>query len=510
MEPKITRCAIYTRKSTEHNLDLKFNSLEAQREACEAYIKSQAHEGWELIPTRFDDGGLSGGTLDRPALQRLLGAIRARQIDTVAIYKVDRLTRSLTDFAKLVEIFDKYGTSFVSITQSFNTTNSMGRLTLNVLLSFAQFEREVIGERVRDKFDASKRKGIWMGGTVPMGYVNRDKKLIVDAEEAESVRLIFNKYLELGSVGAVLQELDRIGLKTKQRRLSGGRIVGGARFGKGGLNHLLKNRCYVGEIEHRNEFHAACHEPIVAREVFEAVQVKLAENTIEKKLKFKRGRFLLAGLIFDNAGNRMGPSHTVKQGARYRYYVSRALLHWRKNEAGKVSRVSAPAIEKLVEDYLLNRFADGLQTNGPALIQTHLRRVVVTAGAISLEVALVNGAARVDPHDIETVTLPRLVSPVRHGKSPRPAIDAPSRRSRDLALTAIGKARVWIEEIVAGGTFSEIAKREGKTERQIRLLTPLAFAAPKLVETLIAGAGDMGTISHFARKVPLRWPKSTN
>jgi len=214
-ERKVFRCATYTRKSTEHNLDLEFNSLDAQREACEAYIKSQAHEGWRLIPNRYDDGAFSGASLDRPALQVLLTDVRAGKINTILVYKVDRLTRSLADFAKLVELFDQYGVSFVSITQSFNTTSSMGRLTLNVLLSFAQFEREVIGERVRDKIAASKRKGIWVGGPVPLGYRCIDKKLVVLPQEAETVRAIFTQYLELGSMGALIEDLDRRGIKTK-------------------------------------------------------------------------------------------------------------------------------------------------------------------------------------------------------------------------------------------------------------------------------------------------------
>src|SRR5215217_4029648 len=220
------RCAVYTRKSTEHNLDLDFNSLDAQREACEAYIKSQAHEGWRLIPARYDDGGLSGASLDRLALQALLADIGAGRIDIVVVYKVDRLTRSLADFAKLVELFDAHAVSFVSITQSFNTTSSMGRLTLNVLLSFAQFEREVIGERVRDKIAASKRKGLWLGGNAPLGYANEGKKLVVVPQEAETVRGIFRRYLEFGSIGALAQDLECQGIRTKQRQLADGRLAG--------------------------------------------------------------------------------------------------------------------------------------------------------------------------------------------------------------------------------------------------------------------------------------------
>src|SRR5947208_10121504 len=235
---KLARCAIYTRKSTEYNLELAFNSLDAQREACEAYIKSQAHEGWRLIPTHYDDGAFSGASLDRPALQELLAEVRFGKVDIIVVYKVDRLTRSLADFAKLVELFDRHSVSFVSVTQSFNTTSSMGRLTLNVLLSFAQFEREVIGERVRDKIAAFKRKGIWVGGSVPMGYASVNKKLVVVPDEAETVRLIFRRYFELGSIRALAEDLDRQGIRSKPRRLSDGRIIGGCCFGVGALAYL--------------------------------------------------------------------------------------------------------------------------------------------------------------------------------------------------------------------------------------------------------------------------------
>src|SRR5262245_16812641 len=262
-ERKSFRCAVYTRKSTEHNLDLEFNSLDAQREACEAYIKSQAHEGWRLLADRYDDGGLSGASLERPALQALLADIQANRIDVVVVYKVDRLTRSLADFAKLVELFDRHAVSFVSITQSFNTTSSMGRLTLNVLLSFAQFEREVIGERVRDKIAASKRKGIWVGGPVPLGYRVVEKKVVAIPEEAVAVRTIFTRYLELGSIGALTTDLDRRGVRTKTTRLVGGRVRGGIRFGTGALAHLLKYRFYIVDVAYRCSFHAGVRQGII-------------------------------------------------------------------------------------------------------------------------------------------------------------------------------------------------------------------------------------------------------
>src|SRR6266446_7831493 len=339
---KASRCAIYTRKSTEHNLDLEFNSLDAQREACEAYIKSQAHEGWRLIRARYDDGGLSGASLDRPALQELLDDVRARKVDIIVVYKVDRLTRSLADFAKLVELFDQHSVSFVSITQSFNTTTSMGRLTLNVLLSFAQFEREVIGERVRDKIAASKRKGIWVGGPIPLGYASVGKKLVIVPEEAETVRAMFRLYLECGSVGALAEELGRRNIASKVRTFASGRSMGGGRYSVGALAHFLKNHFYVGDVAYRGEIHAGEHEPILDRATFDAVQSRLAECALERHVHVADSPAILRGRIFDDRGNRMTPSHSSKAGVRYRYYVSHALLQRRKDEAGGVARSRRP------------------------------------------------------------------------------------------------------------------------------------------------------------------------
>src|SRR5438876_5501503 len=277
-DPSRKRCAIYTRKSSEEGLEQEFNSLQAQSEACEAYIRSQRHEGWVLTRTRYDDGGFSGGKMERPALQRLLADIRAGRIDIVVVYKVDRLTRSLADFARLVEIFDAQGASFVSVTQQFNTTSSMGRLTLNVLLSFAQFEREVTGERIRDKIAASKRKGIWMGGPVPLGYDVKDRLLIINPEDAERVRLIFRLYLEHKSVRSVKEELDKREIKSKVKNTKSARISGGRSYSRGALYTLLKNRLYRGEISHRGTTYQGQHEAIVPTELWEPVQALIAAN----------------------------------------------------------------------------------------------------------------------------------------------------------------------------------------------------------------------------------------
>ena len=322
VKARALRCAIYTRVSTEQGLEQDFNSLDAQREACGAYIRSQAHEGWVLVPTPYDDGGYSGGNLDRPALKNLLEAVAAQRVDVIVVYKVDRPTRSLTDFAKLVEAFDAAGTSFISITQSFNTTTSMGRLTLNMLLSFAQFEREVTGERIRDKIAASKKKGIWVGGVVPLGYRAVERKLVIDQAEAETVRFLFHRYLGLGSLGPLIDELRQKGIMSRVRPLATGRVVGGVPFTKGPLAYLLKNRMYLGEINHGPNSYPGEHPAIIARDVFDAVQSKLEGRAAASGYRRSPSDALLTGKLFDHLGRAMTPSHAVKAGVRYRYYIS--------------------------------------------------------------------------------------------------------------------------------------------------------------------------------------------
>src|SRR5580692_9257918 len=317
------RCAIYTRKSSEEGLEQEFNSLAAQREACEAYIRSQQHEGWLLATNRYDDGGFSGGNLERPAAQRLLTDIRAGRIDIVVVYKVDRLTRSLADFARLIELFDAQGVSFVSVTQQFNTTSSMGRLTLNVLLSFAQFEREVTGERIRDKIAASKQKGMWMGGWVPIGYDRKDRTLTINETEAVTVRTISDLFLKLKNVQRVQAELVRLNLTTKPYETPRGRAVGGLSFARGHIYKILSNPLYIGEIEHRGIRYPGQHPPLIDRKKWDAVQAQLAANHHENRTRTNaKSKSLLAGLIYDDAGNRLVSSHATKNGKRYRYYVT--------------------------------------------------------------------------------------------------------------------------------------------------------------------------------------------
>jgi site-specific DNA recombinase len=342
------RCAIYTRKSSEKGLQQEFNSLQAQREACEAFIDSQRHEGWICLRASYDDGGFSGATMDRPALQRLLADITAGRVDTVVVYKIDRLTRSLADFAKIVEILDARGASFVSVTQQFNTTTSMGRLTLNVLLSFAQFEREVIGERIRDKIAASKKKGMWMGGVPPFGYGVQDHKLVMIDSEADAVRLIFRLYAELGSVRLLKAELEARGIRSKSWTSASGRLVGGKPFSRGALYQMLQNRTYLGKIVHKGQFHRGEHTPIIDQPLWDAVQEQLAGNTARRQCgRRTRQPSLLAGMMFDGDGNRMTPSH-AKNGAHYRYYVSGSLFTKDRTETSAGLRIPAVEIEQLV------------------------------------------------------------------------------------------------------------------------------------------------------------------
>jgi site-specific DNA recombinase len=356
---KKSRCAIYTRKSSDEGLEQAFNSLDAQREACAAFIQSQKHEGWTVLPTLYDDGGVSGGTLERSALKRLLADIEAGQVDVIVVYKVDRLTRALSDFAKLVEVFERRGVSFVSITQQFNTTTSMGRLTLNVLLSFAQFEREVIGERVRDKIAASKKKGMWMGGMPPLGYDVKDRKLVVNDNEARTVVDIYRHYLALKSVHALMDELAGARIRSKRRVRPDGTGYGGQKLSRGALYLMLQNRIYRGEVTHKGKSYPGEHPAIIEQPLWDKVQAVLTKNRIEQTGGARtKHPSLLTGLVFDETGERLTPSYSVKKGTRYRYYVSTALLTGVGRHRSSGRRIPAGNLEGLVIDRLRSFFAD--------------------------------------------------------------------------------------------------------------------------------------------------------
>ena len=395
-DTKVLRCAIYTRKSTDHGLEQEFNSLDAQREACEAYIKSQAFQGWKALPQQYNDPAYSGGNLDRPALKKLLADIEAGKVDVVVVYKIDRLTRSLADFAKLVEAFDAKSVSFVAVTQQFNTTTSMGRLTLNVLLSFAQFERELSAERVRDKVAASRRKGKWTGGTVPLGYDAKDKKLVINKSEAETVRTIFRLYLELGSFSKLVAELDRRKIVTKRRNTKVAKYQGGIPFTYGPLAYFLKNRIYIGETHHGGKWFKGEHEAILDRPTFDRVQELLKSNTVKRKVKFSESGALLQGKLFDDKGNRMGPSFSSKNGVRYRFYVSTA-LRGRTHKAGSVTRISAPEIEGLVEAAL----SEKLQAPRDEMLE-QVETITVSNGRIRLALKQSKGKTRLDRDSVDS------------------------------------------------------------------------------------------------------------
>jgi len=492
------RCAIYTRKSSEEGLEQSFNSLDAQREACEAYIASQKGEGWKALATRYDDGGYSGGNTNRPGLQRLLGDIAAGRVEVVVVYKVDRLSRALADFAKMVELFDAHGVSFVSVTQAFNTTSSMGRLTLNVLLSFAQFEREVTGERIRDKIAASKARGMWMGGLLPLGYEVKDRKLIVVHEEAETVRRIFARYLELKSVGALDEELREQRVRSKVREFADGRITGGVPFTRGALFHLLRNRIYVGEIVHRKQSYPGEHDGIVDPALFDRVQQLLSCNTVRRSER-QASSAPLRGLVFDAAGHRMSPSHGYgRSRTKYRYYVSTADKRNRDATPGYVSRVSAALVEELVLDRLrgvLNQPA----ASWPELLPL-LRRVEVRTRSIVLEftrppawrplkpdvaetkVELVGDdvlrlefAACMEPRKGKTTLAP--AARVERAYFDRHLIAALKRAHRELARHGIA--------LSAGK--ADLKEARGLPDPYLRRIAALAFLAPDIQRAIVTG-----------------------
>ena len=350
--PKSTRCAIYTRKSSEEGLEQEFNSIDAQREACEAYIKSQKYEGWQVVEVNYDDGSFSGGTLVRPALNRLLADIQDKKIDVIVVYKIDRLTRSLFDFSKIVEIFEAGGASFVSVTQQFNMTTSMGRLTLNVLLSFAQFEREVTGERIRDKIAASKKKGMWMGGFVPLGYQVINRELIIKDDEAQTVQQLYDLYIEFGTVKAVKVKADALGMAIRPKDNKETDMLS-----RGYIHRILTNPIYIGKITHKKLIHDGLHKAIITLEKWNKVQLMLQDSV-------GRGRDQpstaepspLAGKLFEGSGERLTPSHAVKAGKRYRYHISNCLIQNGKNPSG--IRISAPEVEgavsNVIREFMIN------------------------------------------------------------------------------------------------------------------------------------------------------------
>jgi site-specific DNA recombinase len=540
----IRRCAIYTRKSSEEGLEQDFSSLHAQREACEAFIASQSGEGWRLIRNAYDDGGLSGGTMERPALHRLLTDIEEGRVDVIVVYKVDRLTRSLADFAKMVEVFDAHGVSFVAVTQQFNTTTSMGRLTLNVLLSFAQFEREVTGERIRDKIAASKKKGLWMGGFVPVGYVKRDRSLAVDEEQAETVRLIFRRYSELKSVRLLKQDLDRRGLVSKVRTGRNGHQMGGKAYSRGKLYKLLSNPIYRGEIRHLKTCHPGQHAPIIDAELWEKVQRLLAEHAVRRANESgKPDPNPLAGKLFDETAQALTPTHSVKMGRRHRYYVSRLLLTegrratrdrgWRL-PAKEIERSVAVAATTLLEDNsavvvaiqqreieperimpILERAASWIRElrsdAGGKALATLVDRVDLARDGFRLTLRLPISPS--DPSD--TLTLDQFVplTMKKRGVELRLVIpnEPPSAAKADMVLLkTIARAHRWFDQLLSGEvkSLTEVATREGLNYRFVGKIIRLAFLAPEIVEAIAKGRQPPELSTELLTKrirLPLAW-----
>lgn len=556
-------CAVYTRKSTEEGLEQSFNSLHAQREACEAYIASQRHEGWSLVPTAYDDGGISGGTMDRPGLKRLLEDIESQKVHVVVVYKVDRLTRSLPDFARMIETFDAHEVSFVSVTQQFNTTSSMGRLTLNVLLSFAQFEREVTGERIRDKIAASKKKGIWMGGPVPFGYDLGDRELLVNKQEAETVRTIFQLYADLGSVRKVMDEVGRRGFATRVRVMTSGRKIGGTPFGRSHLYGLLRNCIYVGRIGHKEVTYEGRHAAIISDDMWEKVQKILSQNrsAVANGLHGKIPS-LLIGRLYDDRGNFMSPTHSTRKGKHFRYYVSQAILQNRKDEVGSLPRLPAHDIEKVVSDETRNLLGSPEQlfdlfagddgptpehkgraiSNGATLSagwkgispgeRANLIRVIlmrVTAAQNNLEIAVSRSRLRNvierAGKDIEApmvrytkyVSSDALMINVKirlkrfWGGSkliiPGPEVEAPIGPDNAL-VKAVARASLWNRKLVDGEipSINAVAREEGLSSGYVRRLLPLAFLAPDIIDAILEGRQPQGlSLLRLTQGLPLLW-----
>jgi len=532
------RCAVYTRKSSEEGLDQDFNSLDAQREACAAYISSQRHEGWELVDQIYDDGGYSGGTLERPALKRLMQDVEVGLVDIIVVYKVDRLTRALADFAKIVEMLDGQDASFVSVTQQFNTTTSTGRLTLNVLLSFAQFEREVTGERIRDKIAASKKKGMWMGGYVPLGFDVADRKLVVNSAEAEIVRQIFDLYLEHRNVRLVEARAAELGLRTKRRINISGEACGGRPLSRGHIYRLLSNPVYVGEISHKGQVYAGEHDPIVDRPTWEKVRAALSENAVARSGgEYAREPSLLTGIVFDDQGRRFTPSHAVKRGQRYRYYVQQ-------RDDGRPQRLSASELESAVTGGLVSvlkdqrRLADLLEkadalpgryescfqsgreladqlasvshSRIKSVLSDLVERVVVGETELTISVRLTTLMS--EPTLTLAVDINIPIEMKRRGIEMKMVLDdRKASGAPDASLVRlVVQARDWWERLLSGevATAADIARSEGLTRSHVTRVIRLAFLAPDIVQAILDGNAPPDLTAERLLKrtdLPLDW-----
>ncbi|QFT93919.1 DNA-invertase hin [Roseovarius sp. THAF9] len=534
---KKIRCAVYTRKSSEDGLEQEFNSLHAQRDACSAYITSQKHEGWVMLTDAYDDGGLSGGSLERPALQRLMEHVQEGRVDQV-VYKIDRLTRSLADFAKIVDVLDDAGASFVSVTQSFNTATSMGRLTLNMLLSFAQFEREVTAERIRDKIAASKRKGLWMGGQVPMGYDPDGRTLKINEAEAATIRTLYDLYERLGTVRAVKAEADRLGLTSRRRTTTSGQVTGGNPFDRGHIHHILTNPIYAGRIRHRDKVFEGAHPAIIEPDRWDKVQDQLQAGAARSRgSSTARRKSLLCGKLFDETGDRLTPSHSkTKRGVRLRYYISHRLVAQAGQAHSGAWRLAAEDLERkvakliqmmLVEHGFAAKLVQGASADAigrhaaklaahavdadPAKLLGLVGRIDIMPGRLGLrlEPAALSNLIDIAPDDLDQTYLSTSFPFQLRKRGVETKIilnDVPS-GTDDTLIRNIAKAHAWFERIKAGETVSEIAASEGTSKRRIQQLVGLAFLAPDIVRDVLEGRQPIGFTSEWCLRhdLPSDW-----
>lgn len=526
------RCAIYTRKSSEEGLEQEFNSLDAQREACEAYITSQRHEGWELLDRRYDDGGISGGHLDRPALQQLMRDVDNKQVDQIVVYKIDRLTRSLADFSKLVERLDEAEASFVSVTQSFNTGTSMGRLTLNVLLSFAQFEREVTAERIRDKIAASKQKGLWMGGNVPLGYDADGRTLRINENEAEAIMTLYDLYEEHGALNHVTKEAEHAGIRSRKRKTKAGHQRGGNVLSRGHIHHILTNPIYAGRIPHKGKVYNGQHQPIIEPERWERVQTQLAQRApvIPRARNRKTQPSPLMGKLFDEHGNRLSPSHTRKEGQRYRYYISRKLVTGRKDTfQGRGWRLPADQLEALVQRAVQRHLRNSARqwVSRSNNVQAHCRleeylddqswmldiieRVVIGDGVLSVKLNFETLSARIvidqENFDASTLMFELPCTMRRRGIEIRFVLGGETTNQDKSLIANIARAHQWLDRIKAGKSLDQIAESESTTRKRVQQTLNYAFLAPDIVRDILTGKQPIGLTSTWiaTHELPINW-----
>ena len=541
-KPKI-RCAIYTRKSSDEGLEQEFNSLDAQYEACSAYIASQKHEGWKRVNKRYDDGGISGGTLKRAGLEALLNDIDAGLVDMIVVYKIDRLTRSLSDFSKIVDRLDASKASFVSVTQSFNTASSMGRLTLNMLLSFAQFEREVTAERIRDKIAASKAKGLWMGGTVPLGYdPNPDtavRGLVSNRHEAVKVQTIFELYDQLGNMRLVRDKAEEIGLRSKPRNYASGKRMGGSIMSKGQIHYILRNPIYIGKIRHKEKVYDGHHEAIIQEDIWARVQAKLQAASSRQVGQCKdphHSKPLLLGKVLDDTGDHLTPTHTKKNGRILRYYISNRLIKQKDPRGWRLpAKTLEDAIAKAVRDHL-----HGLHSSMSLFIETDLAKLQVLYGRLDIDAlspteiltALKHAKLQSGGMEIELSreTLAKLLNSDRHSIDPIclsfTTPFAIKRRSNETKiilgdlkdnpntalLTALKNARFWLDELRVGKSLAEIAQNNELSLDHIRKSIRLGLVSPNIQKAILSGNHpDHWSVSLFTRSaLPMNWAEQEN